>query len=81
MAVSPCGTDSKHDREAEGMPQFEHVWLSLQWHAGFAGLGKGWDDKMRDQLIKLGKDGYEMVSAVQQKDPTWFILFFKRQLS
>ena len=63
------------------MPKFEHVWLSLQWHSGFAGLGKGWDDKMRDQIKALGNDGYEMVSAVQQKDPTWFILFFKRQSS
>ena len=61
------------------MAKFEHVWLSLQWHAGFAGLGKGWDDKMRDQIKALGNEGYEMVSAVQQKDPTWFILFFKRQ--
>ncbi len=63
------------------MAEFEHVWLSLQWHAGFAGMGKGWDDKMRDQITRLGKEGYEMVSAVQQKDPTWFILFFKRQVS
>jgi hypothetical protein len=49
--------------------------------SGFAGLGKGWDDKMRDQIKALGNDGYVMVSAVQQKDPTWFILFFKRQSS
>jgi len=61
-------------------PRFEHVWLSLQWHAGFAGMGKGWDKAMTAQIEQLGKDGYEMVSAVQQKDPTWFILFFKRQM-
>jgi hypothetical protein len=36
---------------------------------------------MVDQIRKLGKDGYEVVSAVQHKDPTWFILFFKRQVS
>lgn len=61
--------------------KFEHVWLSLQWHAGFAGMGKGWDKDMVIRIDQLGADGYEMVAAVQQKDPTWFILFFKRQVS
>lgn len=64
-----------------GMPKFEHVWLSLQWHAGFAGMGKGWDQKMAAEIERLGREGFEMVSAVQQKDPTWFILFFKRQVA
>ncbi len=61
--------------------QFEHVWLSLQWHAGFAGMGKGWDKNMIVQIEDLGKRGYELVSVVQQKDPTWFILFFKRVMA
>ena len=61
-------------------PKFEHVWLSLQWHAGFAGMGKGWDKPMAAQIEQLGKEGFEMVGVVQQKDPTWFILFFKRQM-
>jgi len=61
-------------------PRFEHVWLSLQWHAGFAGMGKGWDKNMIAQIEQFGKEGYEMVGVVQQKDPTWFILFFKRQM-
>ena len=62
------------------MTKFEHVWLSLQWHAGFAGMGKGWDDKMVAQIKSLGEQGYELVSSVPQKDATWFILFFKRQV-
>ncbi|HVA86980.1 MAG TPA: hypothetical protein VNF73_11785 [Candidatus Saccharimonadales bacterium] len=62
-------------------PKFEHVWLALQWHAGFAGMGKGWDQKMTDQINQLGADGFQMVSAVQQKDPTWYILFFLRQMA
>ena len=62
-------------------PRFEHQWLSLQWHAGFVGLGKGWDKNMIAQIEQLGREGFEMVAAVQQKDPTWFILFFKRQVS
>jgi hypothetical protein len=61
-------------------PRFEHVWLSLQWHAGFAGMGKGWDKSMILQIEQLGRDGFELVSVVPQKDPTWFILFFKRQI-
>ncbi len=60
--------------------QYEHVWLSLQWHAGFAGLGKGWDDKMVAEIQRLGQAGFELVSVTPQKDPTWFILFFKRPM-
>jgi len=63
-----------------GTPRFEHVWLSLQWHAGFAGMGKGWDDKMVAQIQQMGQAGFEMVGVTQQKDPTWFILFFKRRV-
>ena len=63
------------------MAEFEHTWLSLQWHAGFLGGGKGWDEKMVTEIQQLGKGGFELVSAVPQKDPTWFILFFKRQVS
>jgi hypothetical protein len=61
-------------------PRFEHVWLSLQWHAGFAGMGKGWDKPMVAQIEQLGAMGFEMISAVPQRDPTWFILFFKRRV-
>lgn len=34
---------------------------------------------MQAQIEQLGREGWEMVSSVQQKDPTWFILFFKRE--
>jgi len=44
-------------------------------------MGKGWDQKMTDQIAQLGRDGYQMVSAVPQKDATWFILFFLRQVA
>lgn len=57
---------------------FEHLWLSLQWHKGFVGVGAGWDKEMIKRIETIGNDGYEMVSAVQQPDPTWYILFFKR---
>lgn len=63
------------------VPRFEHVWLSLQWHAGFAGVGKGWDQNMVTEITKLGQAGFEMIGVTQQKDPTWFILFFKRRVS
>ncbi len=63
------------------MARYEHVWLSLQWHAGFAGMGKGWDDKMVAQIQQMGQAGFEMVGVTQQKDPTWFILFFKRRVA
>lgn len=63
------------------MVRYEHVWLSLQWHAGFVGMGKGWDDKMVQEIQRLGQAGFEMVGVTQQKDPTWFILFFKRRMS
>jgi hypothetical protein len=61
-------------------PQYDNIWLSLQWHAGFAGMGKGWDKAMTAEIARLGEQGYTLVSAVQQKDPTWFILFFTRQV-
>jgi hypothetical protein len=61
--------------------KWEHVWLSLQWHAGVMGMGKGWDKKMIEQIDELGRSGFEICSVVQQKDPTWFILFFKRPYS
>lgn len=63
------------------MPRFETAWLSLQWHGGFAGLGKGWDKDMVNQIMKLGEDGFELVSAVPQHADKWYILFFKRQVS
>lgn len=63
------------------MPRFEHVWLSLQWHAGFAGVGKGWDKAMTAEIERLSQAGFEMLAVTQQKDPTWFILFFKRRVA
>jgi hypothetical protein len=59
--------------------KWEHQWLSLQWHKGVAGMGKGWDDKMTAQIRDLENNGFEMCSAIQQPDATWYILFFKRQ--
>ncbi len=61
---------------SQSLDRWEHTWLSLQWHSGFAGLGKGWDQPMVTQIQQLGQQGYEMTGVVQQKDPTWFILFF-----
>jgi hypothetical protein len=61
-------------------PGFEHVWLSLQWHAGFAGVGRGWDRNMISQIEQLGREGFELVTVVPQSNPTWYILFFKRQI-
>ncbi len=61
--------------------QWEHITLSLQWHAGVLGMKTGWDKNMISQIEELGKQGFEMCGVSQQKDPTWFILFFKRQTS
>ncbi len=63
------------------MPSWEHQWLSLQWKSGFAGLGKGWNQEMVAQIDDMGRQGFELVSVVSQKDPTWFILFFKRSIA
>jgi hypothetical protein len=52
----------------------------VQYHAGVVGLGSGWDKKMVAEIERLGKEGFELVSVTPQKDPTWFILFFKRQV-
>ena len=67
-------------QDPQNRPRFEHQWLSLQWHAGFVGMGRGWDQSMVTQINQLGENGFQMVAAVQQKDPTWFILFFVRQV-
>jgi hypothetical protein len=62
------------------MAEWEHVWYNVQYHAGVVGLGSGWDKKMVAEIERLGKEGFELVSVTPQKDPTWFILFFKRQV-
>lgn len=62
------------------MPEFEHRWFPLQWHSGALGMGSGWDKKMTEVIEQQGKDGFELVTMTPQKDPTWFILFFKRQI-
>lgn len=61
--------------------QWEHITLSLQWHAGVLGMKSGWDAKMITQIDELGRQGFELCGVSQQKDPTWFILFFKRQIA
>jgi hypothetical protein len=43
-------------------------------------MGKGWDEKMFAQIKGLEDQGYELAAALTQPDPTWFTLFFKRQL-
>ena len=60
--------------------RWEHAILSLQWHKGVFGMGKGWDEKMFTQIRDLENQGYELAAALTQPDPTWFTLFFKRQL-
>jgi hypothetical protein len=60
--------------------QWDHIWLNLQWHAGMMGMKSGWDKKDVVQIDELGKQGYELCGVINQKDPTWFILFFKRQV-
>jgi len=60
--------------------KWEHAILSLQWHKGVLGMGKGWDEKMFAQIKALEDQGYELATALTQPDPTWFTLFFKRQL-
>ena len=54
--------------------------MNLQWHAGMMGMKTGWDKKDVAVIDDLGKQGYEMCGVINQKDPTWFILFFKRQV-
>jgi len=61
-------------------PKFEQSILSLQWHKGFFGLGKGFDDKMMKQIQDLSSQGFELKAALSQPDPTWFTLFFQRQI-
>lgn len=60
-------------------PKFEQTILSLQWHKGFFGMGRGFDDKMMAQIQELSSKGYELKAALNQSDPTWFTLFFQRQ--
>ncbi len=60
--------------------KFEQAILSLQWHKGFMGMGRGFDDKMMTQIQAMGSQGYALKAALTQPDPTWFTLFYERQV-
>ncbi len=36
---------------------------------------------MTAEIERLSQAGFEMLAVTQQKDPTWFILFFKRRVA
>jgi len=61
-------------------PKFEQSILTLQWHKGFLGMKRGFDDKMMQQIIDLSNQGFELKAALNQADQTWFTLFFQRQV-
>src|SRR5438128_1004538 len=69
MVMAPTDASLTKLLESTG-PKYEHVWLSLQWHAGFAGMGKGWDKPMTAEIERLGAVGFEMVAATNPRsDP------------
>jgi hypothetical protein len=61
-------------------PKFEQAILTLQWHKGFLGMRRGFDEKMMKQIEDLSSQGFELKAALNQNDPTWFTLFFQRQV-
>lgn len=63
-------------------PKFEQAILSLQWHKGMFGMGKGFDKKMTEQIDALCSQGFELKAALPNgTDATWFTLFFQRQVA
>jgi hypothetical protein len=40
-------------------PKFEQAILTLQWHKGFLGMKRGFDDKMMQQIADLSSQGFD----------------------
>jgi hypothetical protein len=80
QADPPVTKDPIMELTRSFLPQFQCVWLSLRWKAGFLGIGGGWDAASTAEIAKLGLDGFALVSAVALPTPNTFILFFQRRI-